>query len=124
MKVEIIDACQVCLLPRLPHLDDQSQRIVIDCFMRSEERWIGAVDGKIACVWGLIPPTLLSDIAYLWLYNNELVTQHKFAFVRHSQIQMERMLKLYPNIIGDCVYNNTTARRWLEWLGAKFGIAS
>jgi hypothetical protein len=64
----------------------------------------------------------MSDQAYLWLYHNELVDAHKFAFVRHSQIHMQRMLKIYPTIIGDCLISNESGRQWLKWLGAVFTV--
>jgi hypothetical protein len=34
---------------------------------------------------------------------------------------MQRMLKSYPIIVGDCMVSNTMGRRWLKWLGAEFG---
>lgn len=107
-------------LIRQGRLTDEEYEIIGNCFIRSEERWIGAVDGVVACLWGLIPPSLMSDQAYLWLYHNELVEEHKFAFIRHSQVQMQRMLQLYPIIIGDCLVSNATGRKWLMWLGAEF----
>lgn len=91
------------------------------CVYRSTDVRYGFVNGECACVWGLIPPTLLSNSAYLWLLTTDLVEQHKFLFVRHSQRWMEEALCTYPIIIGDWVPGDPSARRWLEWLGAKFG---
>lgn len=120
MKVEIIDASSLRVPPRLP-VTLKDQLIIENCFIRSEERWIGTVDGEIACMWGLIPPTILSWSAYIWLYHNRLVEDHKFRFIRHSQLQVKRMLAIYPNIVGDCIAANDTGRKWLKWLGADFG---
>jgi hypothetical protein len=123
MNVEIIEVsdCEFRSLIRQGRLTNQEYALIEACFVRSEERWIGSVDKVVACLWGLIPPTLLSDTAYLWLYNNELVDEHKFAFIRHSQVQMKRMLALYPLIVGDCLISNQSGRQWLKWLGAQFG---
>ena len=123
MKVEIVDVSgyDFSIFPAQDALTRDQWIIVGDCYCRSEERFIGTADNALACMWGLIPPTLMSDRAYLWLYHNELVEQHKFAFIRHSQVQVKRMLKSYPLIVGDCVVSNRTGRRWLEWLGAEFG---
>lgn len=123
MIVRIIDAQQVDFanLPKPDHMSKHDWIITESAFVRSDFRWIGTVDGKIACMWGLIPPTILSWSAYIWLYTNPLVEEHKFRFIRHSQREMESMLRLFPNIVGDCVTTNSTAKRWLEWLGAKFG---
>jgi hypothetical protein len=81
---------------------------------------MGVVDGEVACVFGLIPPTLLSDRAYIWLLSTDLVEQHKFLFVRYSQLWMGEMLKTYDAIYGHCMVGNEKAIKWLKWLGADF----
>ena len=96
---------------------------VVDFVRYSPHAWAGLVDGNFACMWGLVPPTLLSDNAYLWLIVNELVDEHKFLFVRHSQIEMARMLDLYPTITGYCDVRHVRSMQWLRWLGAKFDLA-
>jgi hypothetical protein len=90
------------------------------CMRCSIMSWAGFVDNELACVWGLVPPTLLSNTAYLWLIVNELVDDHKFLFVRHSQMEMRKMLDLYPIIIGHCDARHERSMQWLKWLGAKF----
>lgn len=122
MKVNIVDVSDYdfAIFPRQGALTNEQWKIVGDCYARSEERFIGTVDDVLACMWGLVPPTLMSDHAYLWLYHNDLVNEHKFSFVRHSQVQIQRMLNLYPLIIGHCQCSNHTGRRWLQWLGAEF----
>ncbi len=97
------------------------EELLQKCLQRSVDVRYGYVDGQCACVWGLIPPTLLSDAAYLWLLTTDIVEQHKFLFVRHSQRWMEQALCTYPIIIGDWVPGDPRAKRWLEWLGAQFG---
>ena len=83
--------------------------------------WVGRINGEIVCLWGLIPPSYLSDEAYLWLTVTEEVAKHQFIFVRYSQMEIERMLELYPRIVGYAEVSNWRARRWLRWLGAQFG---
>ena len=85
----------------------------------SEEVWLGMHDEEVACVWGLAPPTTISNRAYLWLLTTDLVDQHKFLFVRHSQLVIEDALKRYPMIVGNVAVGNTSARKWLRWLGAE-----
>lgn len=82
--------------------------------------WQGTVDGEIACVFGLIPPTMLSEKAYLWLLATDLVDQHKFVFIRYSQRLVEFMLERFPVITGDCLIGEERAIRWVKWLGGKF----
>ena len=82
--------------------------------------WVGLIDGGLACIWGLIPPTLLSNQAYLWLNTADLIKGHQFLLVRHSQLVMEEMLEEYPSICGHAIIGNDKAIRWLKWLGATF----
>ena len=88
-------------------------------FRVSSEVWLGMHDDKVACVWGLVPPTVLSNRAYLWLLTTELVEKHKFLFVRHSQLVIEDALKRYDLVVGHVAVGNTSARRWLRWLRAE-----
>lgn len=90
------------------------------CLVISSDVFVGLVDGEYACCWGLVPPTLMSDRAYLWLHTSSLVEEHKFLFVRHSQRWMEKALYLYDEIIGFCKPDNAAAIRWVEWLGGEF----
>lgn len=103
------------------NFDDVQRMILANCIRRSTPLWSGFVDGEFVCTWGLIPPTLMSDRAYLWLHCTEALEGNEFAFVRHSQIVIEEMLKDYPVIWGETLVDNTRAIRWLRWLGARFG---
>lgn len=98
-----------------------AEEILNLCLERSIEVRYGQLpSGEIACIWGLIPPTLLSDSAYLWLLTTEIVAEHKFLLVRHSQRYIEEALKVFPTIVGDVLVGNEPAQRWLKWLGAEF----
>lgn len=98
-----------------------AEEILRECIWRSIEIRQGLVDGKVACVWGLIPPTILSNTAYLWLLTTDIIAEHRFLFVRYSQRYIEEALKIYPTIIGDVVGHNTSAKKWIQWLGGEFG---
>lgn len=87
---------------------------------QSAYTFVGEVDGRVACVWGFIQPTMLSNKAYLWLLITDLVDQHKFIFIRQSQRFMEKMLKTYDCILGHANPKDQRAIRWLRMLGAEF----
>ena len=87
----------------------------------SQRLFTGLVDGKLLCIWGLIPPTLISDRAYLWLHVTPQAKGHEFILVRRSQIELRKMLEEYPVITGHCAAGATDSMRWLKWLGAQFG---
>jgi hypothetical protein len=94
--------------------------IMDNCLTLSNPMWRADVDGCLACVFGLIPPTLMSDRAYLWLYTTDLVKDHTFLLVRHSQRIVEKMLDEYPTIVGHCHVRAKLSQRWIKWLGATF----
>ncbi len=85
----------------------------------SNEVYICEADGVIACVWGLVAPTLLSSSAYLWFLHTTLITDHPFLFIRHSQTVIQRHLAIYDMIVGHVEQRNRRAQRWLKWLGAE-----
>ena len=91
------------------------------CYRNSATVWRGTINGMVAAVWGLAPTSLLSGSAYLWLYTTPVVDDHKFIFARYSQLFMEQMLDVYPEIRGHVVAGEDRSVRWLKWLGATFG---
>jgi hypothetical protein len=82
--------------------------------------FIGYSDDLVACVYGLITPTLLSDRAHMWLLTTDVVSDHKFVFVRHSQVVIEAILERYSQIVGETSVKDEKAVRWMKWLGAEF----
>ena len=94
--------------------------ILLHALAASEVAYIAKYNGEVMCVWGLIPPTLLSEAATLWLLPTDLVTEHQFIFVRHSQLVVEKLLKRYPIIIGTTAQDNKRAIRWIKWLGGEY----
>jgi hypothetical protein len=101
-------------------LSKQDRAAMDYCSLMSVSMWAGLIDGKLAAMWGLMPPTVLSNQAYLWLYTTDVMEGHEFILVRHSQMVVKEMLKEYPSICGHAVVSNHKAVRWLKWLGAKF----
>lgn len=83
--------------------------------------WGGRYNGDIRCLWGLIPPTLLSEEAYLWLHVIEPVADCEFLFVRHSQKAVAKALERFPQIVGHCEVGEDRSIRWVKWLGGVFG---
>jgi hypothetical protein len=101
-------------------LEKQDRAAMDYCALMSVSMWAGLINGELAAMWGLMPPTVLSSQAYLWLYTTEVLEGHEFILVRHSQMVVKEMLKEYPSICGHAVVSNHKAVRWLKWLGAKF----
>ena len=104
-----------------PKLSDVEVEVFARFVKASLEIWIGSIGEELLCMWGLIPPTLLSDQAYLWLHTTEAVKDHEFMLVRRSQIELAKMLLRFPLIVGHCEVGERQSIRWLRWLGAIFG---
>jgi len=123
MSVEIVARrdCDVHdIIRRSPVANVKNAEQLLRRWLRtSEEVYLGMHDNEVACVWGLAPPSTISNRAYLWLLTTDLVEQHKFIFIRHSQIAVEGALKRYEMIIGHVAVGNQSARKWLRWLGAS-----
>ena len=100
-------------------LEPQHER-VFDYCQTMGSVYCGFVDDEFICCWGLIPPTFLSQQAYLWMWAPEPI-KHQFIFIRKSQIQVQEMLGKYERIVGHCELRAKSAQRWLRWLGAEFG---
>lgn len=96
------------------------RRIFDHCLSLTTNLWVGQLDGEVVCSWGIIPPTLMSEQVYLWLYTTDNIVGHEFLFVRHSQRAVEEILKEYPTITGYTSVDLPKTIRWLKWLGAEF----
>jgi hypothetical protein len=124
MKIEIIKTNNINLDRVLKRNKEKlllpnGEEIIKASVARSSDTWAGLVDEEVACVWGLIPPSILGDKAYLWLITTDLVDEHPFCFVRHSQLVIKDLLKEYPIIYGHVIPDNARGMRWLQWLGAR-----
>ena len=87
----------------------------------SSHSWVGLADGDIACVWGLIPGSLISDRAYLWVLVTKKVEEAPFLFVMSSRAVMKEMMERHQVLYGMCEVEKPDSIRWLKLLGAKFG---
>lgn len=126
MTVEMIsttgqDAYGVVYPSCLRALSGHEHEIMHRFMLNSPQVWIGKDGDEVLCFMGLIPPTLLSDRAYLWMRTTDASREHVFVLVRQSQRLIARMLRDFPLIVGHCEVNNPKAVRWLRWLGATFG---
>lgn len=101
--------------------DSIEEKTMDFCLLMSTVIWSGRINGNLACIWGVIPPTLMSNQAYLWLYTTDVIKEHQFILIRHSQMVIEEILESYPSICGHAIIGSDKSIRWLKWLGAKFG---
>lgn len=120
-EIKKISNYQAKELIRGIELDESGEKTMDFCLLMSTVIWAGFIDRRLACIWGVIPPTLMSSQAYLWLYTTDVIKGHEFILVRHSQLVIEEILEEYPSIVGHALMGADKSIRWLKWLGAKFG---
>ncbi len=88
---------------------------------RSSLTYVGKVDDQVACVCGVILPSLFSARAYLWMLTTDVADSHTFMLVRHSQMFIQKLLERFEVIAGHTEASQERSIKWLKWLGAKFG---
>lgn len=127
MKVEITSAFGLPWSEIKQILDDSSVAGLPDAekklavyFMGSNMVWVGKVDDRVVCLYGLVAQTFTSSSAYLWMLHTKAVDENKFVFIRHSQQVVEEALKIFEEIHGHVLATNESGKRWLKWLGAEF----
>lgn len=103
-----------------PNLDKVELRRFQQFVLVSQAIWYSKIEGEFIGMWGVVPPTLLSDYAYMWVYTNEKVKDHQFVFIRHSQVAIAKVLEEWQEVHGHAVVGSLKSIRWLRWLGAEF----
>lgn len=120
IRLEGSEAYDLLFTEHLSMLSVINQETMQRAMMNSSRVWVGTIGDKIVASWGLIPPTLLSERAYLWLYTTKHFNGHEFVFIRHSQRAVRAMLEEFPTIVGHGAVGADKSLRWLYWLGAEF----
>lgn len=115
---EAYDLISPQFFTKMSDIDHESMHRIMH---NSSRVWLGSKDGLILASWGLVPPTLMSDTAYLWLFTTPHLRGHEFIFIRYSQRAVQEMLSEFSTIVGHTHSNNRQALRWLRWLGAVYG---
>jgi hypothetical protein len=97
------------------------ERMMLESLIHySSAWWTGYADGKVVCVWGIIPCSVISDRGYLWLQVNDMVGYHRVAFARGAREVISEILRHYSMVFGH-VDPNGCAWRFLQFLGASLG---
>jgi hypothetical protein len=120
-KVEAIDNDALASIINTLDVATEHKEILRRSVKNSSHLWIGINDETVLCFFGLIPPTLLSDTAYLWLYCTADMQGHTIPLIRHSRRAAKEWLELYDCIVGHGQVDKPRSLAWLRMIGAKFG---
>jgi len=85
---------------------------------RSIRAWSWIVDGKVACMFGIVAPSLIDENSYPWFLTTPLVEKHAIAFARRCRLLLPDLLAHHPRLVGMVDARYTMSIRWLRWLGA------
>lgn len=85
--------------------------------------WTGLLDGEPACMFGVTPFSILRGMGTPWMVGsnklNSLSAQkHLLRASREHVALMESRFPFLFNTVDD---RNESAKRWLAWLGFRFG---
>jgi len=67
VEIRRIEATEAARLTKNMTLDEPGAQTMEFCLLMSTIMWAGFIRGELACIWGVIPPTLMSNQAYAWL---------------------------------------------------------
>lgn len=100
----------------LSMLSADNQDTMARSLRNSPDAWVAYDDDRVLAFAGVIPPTLLSDTAYFWLYTTIHFKSRRITCTRISRRLVTAALACYPILVGHCTEQS---RRWLLWLGAS-----
>lgn len=93
-------------------------------FSSSTHRRTIELDGVPVGMFGIVPETLIGDIANVWLLGTPELAQIKKTFVRQSRRVIAEFLLHYPVLWNVVDVRYVSAIRWLESCGAVFDEGS
>jgi len=87
----------------------------------AREAWTWRDDGRIICVAGVAPFSLIGSTGVPWLLGSPLVARHRRVFMVETRRIVAHWLKIFGvlrNVVDD---RYAAAHRWLRWLGFEIG---
>jgi hypothetical protein len=79
---------------------------------------VALVNANFVACWGIMPPSFLSDQAYLWFWGPPV--RFPTAVLRYSRKVIHEALGRYECLYGHCNVGANSIK-WMQWLGAEFG---
>jgi len=87
----------------------------------AREAWTWRDDGRIICMAGIGPLTLIGYTGVPWLLGSDLVPAHRRAFMVETRRTVARWLTIFPMLSNVVDARYAAAIRWLRWLGFTIG---
>lgn len=93
------------------------ETIIFSSSAMSTHLLCASVGGEPACVFGLVPLSILSGIGCPWLLGTDLVYANGRALIRGTRAYIPEMLRAYPCVMNHVHARNEVAVRWLHHMG-------
>lgn len=97
------------------------REVLVESVERSASAWAGLADGKLVCLFGCVPLTLIGVTGVPWLLGSDDVCAYSRAFLRRNRAYVAEMLAAFPILANVVDARNTVSVRWLRWLGFSMG---
>lgn len=86
------------------------------------EAWTARDDaGRIICMAGVSPFSLIGSTGVPWLLGSDLVRMHRRVFMAESRRLVARWLTWFDSLRNVVDARYAAAIRWLRWLGFEIG---
>lgn len=111
-----VDLAEVVALGRAP------ATALADGIRTAREAWtVRDAEGRIICMAGVSPYSLIGNTGVPWLLGTELVNRHKRTFMVETRRVVTRWLTMFDVLRNVVDARYVAALRWLDWLGFEFG---
>lgn len=80
-------------------------------------------DNEPIAMFGIVPDSILSYNATIWLLGTPKIISVQLAFAKYSKYFIHMMFDYYPVLSNYVDVMNRKTIRWLKWCGAKFSLA-
>ncbi len=98
-----------------------ARAVLVESVEKSASAWAGLADGKLVCLFGVVPMTLTGVTGIPWLLGSDQVAAYSREFLRRNKGYVQTMLKDFPVLTNVVDARNTVSIRWLRWLGFTLG---
>ena len=87
----------------------------------AREAWTYRDDGRIICMAGVAPLSLIGSTGIPWLLGSPLVAAHRRAFMLETRRMVAHWLTIFLQLRNVVDARYEAAIRWLRWLGFTIG---
>lgn len=131
LPVSVEDVPAILLIVRQADIDEITEalgipmeRALIDAVTGSLNARKIVVDGEVVAVFGDAIHSILGSVGVPWLISTIHVEKHARAFLKVCKPEVQGMLTRHRHLMNYVDARNTSAIRWLKWLGFDFGEAA